>query len=124
MDEQLRAYLDGKFAVIDDRFNAIDDKFSAIDDKFSAIDDKFSAIDDKFSAINDNFNAIDKQIAGVRTEIERVETNLLTEFWKWARAADQRMRRLDTSDATTVDRITNIEERVFALERRIAGSQL
>jgi hypothetical protein len=55
MDEQLRAYLDGKFA----------------------------AIDDKFAAINGKFAAIDRQIADVRIEIERVETNLLSEFWKW-----------------------------------------
>ena len=73
--------------------------------------------------LDGKFGAIEKQITEARAEIERVETSLLSEFWKWGRATDQRMRRLDTSDATTVDRITNIEERVFALERRIAGSR-
>jgi hypothetical protein len=66
---------------------------------------------------------LDARFAEVKAEIEAVETRLLSEFWKWGRTTDQRMRRLDVSDATTVDRITNLEDRVFALEREKGKQQ-
>jgi len=59
----------------------------------------------------------------VSEEIERVETKLLAEFWKWGRSTEQKTRRLEFSDATTVDRLSNLEERVFTLERKAAGSK-
>jgi hypothetical protein len=54
--------------------------------------------------------------------IESVETTLPTEFWKWGRVSDQRVRRVEFSDATTVERVSILQERVFSLEGRIAGS--
>ena len=59
----------------------------------------------------------------VSEEVERVETKLLAEFWKWGRSTEQKMRRVEYSDATTVERLSNLEERVFTLERRVAGSK-
>jgi hypothetical protein len=32
---------------------------------------------------------------------ENVETKLLAEFWKWGRGNDQKMRRVEFSDATS-----------------------
>ena len=61
--------------------------------------------------------------AHVTEECEKVETKLLAEFWKWGRNADQRIRRVEFSDTTTVDRVSALEERVFTLERRVAGSK-
>jgi len=59
----------------------------------------------------------------VSEEVERVETKLLAEFWKWGRSTEQKMRRVEFSDATTVERLSNLEERVFTLERRVAGGK-
>lgn len=61
---------------------------------------------------------LNARFAEIRADIERVETRLLSEFWKWGRATDQRMHRLDVSDATTVDRVSNLEGRVSDIERR------
>ncbi len=63
------------------------------------------------------------EVTGLRGEIEASETHLLTEFWKWGRAADQRIRRMEHSDATTTERLTAMEERIFTLERKVAGSK-
>jgi hypothetical protein len=73
--------------------------------------------------LDGKFGAIEKQITEARAEMERVEKSLLSEFLNWRRAADLRMHRLDNSDATNVDRLGNIEERVFAIRRMIAGCQ-
>lgn len=59
----------------------------------------------------------------VSEECEKVETKLLAEFWKWGRGNDQKMRRVEFSDATTVERMAILEERVFTLERKAAGSK-
>ena len=59
----------------------------------------------------------------VSEEFERVETKFLAEFWKWGRSADQKIRRVEYSDATTVERLANLEERVFTLERKASGSK-
>jgi len=59
----------------------------------------------------------------VSEELEKVETKLLAEFWKWGRTNDQKIRRVEYSDATTVERLANLEERVFTLERKVAGSK-
>jgi hypothetical protein len=36
---------------------------------------------------------------------------------------DQKMKRVEFSDATTVERMASLEERVFTLERKVAGSK-
>jgi len=59
----------------------------------------------------------------VSLECEKVETKLLAEFWKWGRTTEQKIRRIEFSDATTVERIAILEERVFTLERKSAGSK-
>ena len=66
---------------------------------------------------------LDGKFSEVRAEIEATETRLLSEFWKWSRPADQRIRRVEHSDATTVERLASMEERIFTLERKVAGSK-
>ncbi|MGB3940168.1 MAG: hypothetical protein WBK96_01585 [Candidatus Manganitrophaceae bacterium] len=41
MDQEMREFLERKFAAIDEKFDAIDGKFAAIDGKFDAINGKF-----------------------------------------------------------------------------------
>lgn len=51
--------------------------------------------------------------------IESAETRLLSN----ARVTHLRLRRLDAAEATTVDRLTGLEERIFTMERRLAGGK-
>jgi hypothetical protein len=102
MDEELKSYFGQLRTYLDGRFAAIDAKFVAIDANFAAIDAKF---------------------AEVRAEIEATETRLLTEFWKWGRMSDQRTRRVEQSDAITAERLAGLEDRIFTLERKMAGSK-
>ena len=46
--------------------------------------------------------------------IESAETRLM---------ANVPLRRLDAAEATTVDRLSNLEERIFTLEHRFAGGK-
>ncbi|HZL57993.1 MAG TPA: hypothetical protein VFC21_12965 [Bryobacteraceae bacterium] len=57
----------------------------------------------------------------LRIEIERVETNLLTEFWKWGRTSDIRTRQALGDTAALSERLLNAEDRISVLERKRAS---
>ena len=81
-------------------------------------------MDEELKAYLDaRFSEVRAEFSEVRAEIEASETRLLTEFWKWGRSSDQRVRRVEQSDATTIERLAAIEERVFTLERRAQGGK-
>src|ERR1700728_2791540 len=69
MDEDLKQYLERKFAGIDGKFAAVNGKFGAIDDKFAALDGKFGAIDGKFAALDGKFGAIDGKFVELEAHI-------------------------------------------------------
>ena len=51
-------------------------------------------------------------------ECEKVETSLLTEFWKWGRTSELRTRQSMETMTTINERLLNAEDRISALERR------
>jgi predicted RNase H-like nuclease (RuvC/YqgF family) len=102
MDEDLKAYLQGLE---------------------SRLEQKFSGVRTEIEGLRGEVTGLRDEVSGLRGEIEASETRLLTEFWKWGRAADQRIRRMEHSDATTTERLTAMEERIFTLERKVAGSK-
>jgi hypothetical protein len=105
----------------DTRFKDIETKF---DTRFKDLDTKFDTkFNDLETKIEVNAAATRVEFDEVRSQIERTETRLLSEFWKWGRNADQRIHRVEASDATTVERLRSIEDRVFTLERKVAGSK-
>jgi hypothetical protein len=93
MDQELKAYLDAMEA----RLNA------------------------QTAALEKRLNA---QSAGLeerlRAHTEEVETNLLSEFWKWARTADARYRQHQGVVGGLDQRVQAVEDRVAELERRRA----
>ena len=96
MDNDLRQYLDEKFAKIDGQFAKIDEKFTKIDGQFTKIDENFARIDKRFEEFDRKFADIDSRFEALETRlnqrIENVETALLTEFHKWASPAEARAR--------------------------------
>ena len=60
--------------------------------------------------------------AQLTAAIEKVETTLLSEFWKWARPNDVKIRSLTTRSSDLDERLLLIEERVSELERRRKAS--
>ena len=56
-------------------------------------------------------------LADVKERIQGLETKLLSEFWKWARGIEARMRMHDAINAASLERLSGIEERVLNLEK-------
>jgi len=63
-----------------------------------------------------------QDIEDLKVALEKVETTLLSEFWKWARNNDVKIRSVKTQTVDLDERLTNIEERVSELERRRKAS--
>jgi hypothetical protein len=63
---------------------------------------------------------LDAMEARLRAHTEEVETNLLSEFWKWARTADARYRQNQGVVIGLDQRVQAVEDRVAELERRRA----
>ncbi len=56
--------------------------------------------------------------AYINERSEKVETALLSEFWKWGRTSDMRTRQAITDTGLLGERVLAIEDRVSALERK------
>jgi hypothetical protein len=96
MDQELRQYLDGKFADMNIKFADMDAKFADINTRFADINARF----------------------GTKQDLERVETSLLREFHKWASPAEARAR-THTAAIRAIDlEIEAITERVQKLENQ------
>jgi hypothetical protein len=115
MDQELKAYLDGKFAAMDGKFTAMDGTFAAMDGKFAAMDGKFAAIDDKFAEMHVRI------MTEVRAGIEKSENNLLRAFHGWARSMEIRVRGVSSVATGFEERLAFVEERISEVERRQAS---
>jgi len=102
MDEELKTYLDTLKSHLDARFEQVDKRFEQVDKRFAEVGTNF---------------------AQIREEIHDTETRLLSEFWKWGRTTEIRVRRLEGQEAWSAERLAAMEERIFTLERKVAGSK-
>ena len=58
-------------------------------------------------------------IEALREQIRDTETKLLTAFYDFAKANQQRLSQLETSDAALTRRIATLEERLLEVEKRL-----
>lgn len=99
MDQELKQHLEAMESRLESR---LDNRIGALVSRFEALDSQFAAMDAKFAT---------------KQDLERVETNLLTEFHKWASPADARAR-THTAAIRAIDlEMEALTERVQKLEK-------
>jgi hypothetical protein len=120
MDSELKSYLDEMRSDLKGQIGGLRDELKAHTER-------------SINGLRDELRThIDRRLDILRTELmahtEKVETNLLSEFWKWARTSDIRARQTGSIlnahsiNAIAVDeRMMAIEERVSEIERRRAS---
>jgi hypothetical protein len=129
MDQELKTYLDGKFAGIDDKFVGVDAKFVGVDAK---LDGKFAGLDGKFAAVDARFVEQDAKLAGIDGKFADMEnrlvekmrdmqTELLRGFESFSTAQTIRLRKLE-ADQSNLD--TSLRSRVDVLEDRLLQIEL
>jgi len=70
--------------------------------------------------ITGHINSLDTKIEAVDATIERVETNLLTAFHRWARPTEIKFRASNAKVDAYGVQVTGFDERVSLLEERIS----
>jgi len=131
IDDELKQYLDGKFAAVDSQFAAVDSRFAALDSKFAALDSKFAAVDSKFAGLDSKFAGLDSKFAEERaalTEVMRdMQTELLRGFASFAQGQTIRLRKVEADqsnlDAALSGRVAVIESRLLEIELRLGSKQ-
>ena len=102
MDEELKQYLG---AMEERLLNHLDKR---MDERFNGIDERFNGIDERFTAMEERL-------------LERIndgETRLLRAFADYHTGWDARFKRIEVSDATIVERLAVLENRVLKLETK------
>jgi hypothetical protein len=61
---------------------------------------------------------VKQDVQDLKAGLEKMETRLLTEFWKWARTNDIKIRTVSNHGVDLDARLNLVEERVSELERR------
>ena len=127
MDPELKAYLEGfnsDLASVKSDLASVKSDLASVKSDIATVKSDIAAVRSDLANfkldVDERFESMERRL---KDHIETVETRLLTEFWKWARIVDQRLRRLDLSDSTTVERLSGIEERIFTLERKVGGGK-
>jgi|GEM_PF-3037814 len=98
MDQELKTYLDAKFAEMDAKFAQARMETDA-----------------KFGEVRAEMYELRTEL---RAEIEKVETNLLGAFHGWARAMEIRVRGVAGITTGFDERLAMAEERISSLEWR------
>lgn len=100
MDQDLKQHLEAMESRLESR---LDNRIGALDSRIGALDARLQAMDTKFAT---------------KQDLERVETNLLTEFHKWASPAEARAK-THTAAIRAIDlEMEALTERVQKLEKR------
>ena len=68
--------------------------------------------------IGDTETRLTAKISAAEAKTTDTETNLLSEFWKWARTAEIRYRQSHANTAFFEERMQAMEDRVADLERK------
>jgi hypothetical protein len=85
MDAELKQYLDQRFDTIDQRFAAMETTFTR---QLTETEHRImNKVDGRIDALEDLIKN-----SAIPETIERLETRLLSEFWKWGKTSDARVR--------------------------------
>ena len=76
------------------------------------------------SAVGDLTSAMHSQKDELVDAIRQIETNLLTEFHRYAKGQNARAHNLEVGESDLKLRLSTLEDRVLALETRVPPSAL
>ena len=116
VDQELVAYLDGRFGGLDERlstrFAAIDMRLDGIDGRLDGIDGRFDGIDARFDGIDARFAGIDPRFDGIDARFERLEVEIRL-------SREETRRHFDVATEDFRNRLQAVAEGVLVLDERL-----
>ena len=118
MDQELKDYLEGKFAQVDGRFAQMDGRFAQVDGKLGDLDHKFADLDHKFVDLE---NRLVEKMRDMQTE-------LLRGFESFSAGQTIRLRKVEADqsnlDVSLRGRLDVVESRLMQIELRLGKTGL
>ncbi len=120
MDQELKAYLDGKFGEIDRKFARIDERFAQIDERFAQIDRQFKEVYERIDAVQASmFRRLDEVAATLEEHFRDQQTEMLKAAFTLQEQIGIRLRENDGAMTAVKERMTVMERRLFEIEKRL-----
>jgi len=120
VDQELKAYLDGKFAAVESKLAAVDSKLAAVDSKLAAVESKFAAVESKLAAVDSKFAEIRAEMVLMEDrlveQMRDMQTELLRGFESFSVAQTLRLRKVE-ADQSNLD--TSLRGRMDIMEARL-----
>lgn len=100
---------------LESRFDQLEARFTNLELRVDKLEARLDRLKDLFEDLSAQVNA---RVEEVDSRIERLETSLLTEFHKWARTYEVRVRGATVVIAEYGEPLGLVEERLSDLERK------
>jgi len=124
MDQELKAYLDGRFGEMDRRFgemdHRLDQQFDQIAQRFDQIDQRFREVYERIDAVQASmFQRVDEMAASLEEQFRAQQTEVLKAAFTMQEQIGIRMREYDGGLGSVRERMTVVERRLFEIEKRL-----
>jgi predicted nuclease with TOPRIM domain len=121
MDPELKQFLVDMREEIAGELGALHRKSDELSNRVDGLSARVGSIDERLSRLESGLRVDLEQLRQeLKALVEKTETNLLSEFWKWGRTSDLRHRAVDGRVVGFSGRVDLVEERLVSLEDRIS----
>jgi chromosome segregation ATPase len=116
--EDDKQWLTGELGKTNSRLDGLKEEFGQLRDEVGQLRDEFVQLNARVGALESKVDLLRSQYEALDAKVERVETNLLTEFHKWASPNEARQR-THTATLRAIDlEMEHLSERIDKLEQR------
>jgi ribosomal protein L16 Arg81 hydroxylase len=118
MDQELKDYLDQRFAEVDQRFTG---RFDTVDQRFDTVDQRFDTVDRRFEAVDQRFTQMDQRFT---EKIDAAKTSMFQRLDEMAATLEEGYRDTQTEVLKAIYSMgARLEARVGAQEALVTSIQ-
>ena len=116
MDQDLKDYLDRRFAAVDQRLADMDQRLAAVDQRFAAVDQRFADMEGKLDAVKTSmFQRLDEMAATLEEGYRDTQTEVLKAVYSMGERVQARV---GAQEAVVV----SLQQRQASVEARLLDS--
>ncbi len=120
MDQDLKDYLDRRFAAVDLRLADMDQRLAAVDLRFAAVDQRFADMEGKLDAVKTSmFQRLDEMAATLEEGYRDTQTEVLKAVYSMGERVQARVGAQEAVVVSLQQRQASVEARLLEIEKRL-----
>ncbi len=120
MDQDLKDYLDRRFAAVDQRLADMDQRLAAVDQRFAAVDQRFADMEGKLDAVKTSmFQRLDEMAATLEEGYRDTQTEVLKAVYSMGERVQARVGAQEAVVVSLQQRQASVEARLLEIEKRL-----